>query len=645
MAPLPPPLIPDASGAWGHQPNFLPEDPAALQACTPKPTASTSPPNVQHRPSNSSHKRQRAGRSDSTTGSSQLSSQRPPTTAFSIPTKRAIREDGENCWHCGATHALEHIHLIGRQRQNILDKLKALGKTIVEYLQQRENGMYLCGMCHNGLDDHEDLAWVFIPSNINFFIEAEETGYKSRTATANSTGVFPPRKPPSPLTYIQEHGGLYDVYMLRPHGPQNGPARGIWQRGRSKYQPDPKVWRGDPMLALYEGLRATTDNQHLFPSALGELDRLYELHDMGLPGATMDPLQLDGENEGDRPNPDGRGANQSTAPPTPEYSADGAVHGAGMGHGKSPMTRGGGNRGLGGKTNCGKDRVYKNVATQRLVELAQRQHEDWQCQQRKKSQLAATRIRVPKSPYKWGPDMSSKEQSDRFNKHRASMIGHGTSRPGRKRGAMKKKNRDVSGLPSSEACDESNERQPSGLGIDGVGEWLSNTIARRLRLDLNLYKKQKKNIALFRGDSQQPPESPPKAERQPHIRNEGYINHPDNAKFKDRAKKVTKSDLKSIVSKDNKQDLQANYLIYNGHYRHFGTKMSMIRVIPSANPECANSLTKEGVVATKNHLYGLYYLPHALMEGPNVPPNIAKDHFDKSSALATSIPDIIFGTI
>ncbi|KAL8760622.1 MAG: hypothetical protein Q9184_003203 [Pyrenodesmia sp. 2 TL-2023] len=438
-----------------------------------RPTASSFPLNVQQSPSNSAHKRQRAGRSDSSTKSSRSSSQRPATTAFSVPTKRAIREDGEDCWHCGAVDGLEHIHLIGRQRQKILDKLQALGKTNVEHLQQRENGMYLCVTCHKGLDDHEDLAWVFFPSNITFFIEAEMTDYRSRTAEFRSTGVFPIRTPPSPKSYIQDCDGLYDVYMLRVYGAQNGPAHGIWKRGRSTLQPHPKVWHGDPMLALYKGFKAIPGNQHLFPPALRELDSLYELHDMGPLGATTNHLQLDGVNEGDGPNPDGRGANHSAAPPTPEHSADGAVHGPGMGQGKSPVTRGDGNRGLRARTNCGEDRVYKNLATQRLFDVEKRQFESWQWE------LAATRIPVPKSPYKWGPEMSSNEQTDRFNKHRSSRNRLGTSRPGRKQGAMKKKNREISGFPSPEACVESNGREVQGLGIDHVWEWLSNTRARR----------------------------------------------------------------------------------------------------------------------------------------------------------------------
>ena len=350
----------------------------------------------------------------------------------------------------------------------------------MEHLQQKENGMYLCVTCHKGLDDHEDMAWVFFPSNIDFFIEAEETDYKSRTAIFNTTGIFPVRTPPSPGTYIQDYGGLYDVYMLRPYGAQSGPARGIWRRGSSTYQPLPKVWHGDPMLALYKGFQVIAGNRYLLPPALRELDSLYELHDMGPPSATTNHLQLDGENEGDGPNPDGRGAKQFAAPPTPEHSADGAVHGTGVGQGRSPVTRGGWDRGLGGRTNCGGNRVYRNLATERLIEVEKRQFEDWQCQHRKMLELAATRIRAPKSPYKWGPGMSSNEQTDRFNKHRASTVGLGTSRPGRKQGAMKKKrNRDGSGLRSTEACDESNEREPSGLGNDDVWEWLSNTKARR----------------------------------------------------------------------------------------------------------------------------------------------------------------------
>ncbi len=339
--------------------------------------------------------------------------------------------------------------------------------------------MYLCVICHKGLEDHDDLAWVFIPSNINFFIEAEKTDYKSRTAIFNSTGVFPTRTPPLPETYIQDCGGLYDIYMLRLFGAQSGPPRTIWQRGRSTYQPLPKVWHGDPMLALYNGFRAIAGNRLLLPPGLRELDSLYELHDMGPPGATTNHLQLDGENEGDGPNPDGLGANHSAAPPTPEYSIDGAVHGTGVGQAKSPVTRGGGNPGLGRRTNCGENAVYKNLATERLFELEKRQFEDWQRQHRRMLELAATPIRVPKSPYKWGPEMSSNEQTVRLNKHRASMVGLATSRPGRKQGAMKRKNRDVSGLTSPEACEENTDREPAGLGIDGIWEWLSNTRARR----------------------------------------------------------------------------------------------------------------------------------------------------------------------
>ncbi|KAL8712205.1 MAG: hypothetical protein Q9225_006988 [Loekoesia sp. 1 TL-2023] len=175
--------------------------------------------------------------------------------------------------------ALEYIHIIGRAREKILADLQSLGRTNVEFLCQKENGMYLCVVCHRGLDDHELPAWVFLPSNIDFFIEAEHANYHHRTQELMTTATFPKRTPPSPQAYIQTCGGVYDVYMLRPYGAPNGK----WQRGRSTYQPNPKVWHGDPMLALYKAFKFVSGFRYLLPSALQQLDELHEFNDLGPP--------------------------------------------------------------------------------------------------------------------------------------------------------------------------------------------------------------------------------------------------------------------------------------------------------------------------------------------------------------------------
>ncbi|KAL8684294.1 MAG: hypothetical protein Q9224_006457, partial [Gallowayella concinna] len=390
-----------------------------------------------------------------------VASKRVPTTLFSLTTKRAIELDGLDCWHCGSRDALEHAHMIGRARSNILARLQASGKTTLEHLHQKENGVYLCVRCHRALDDHEDLGWVFIPSNLDYFLEAESIDYARRMAVFRATGSLPKRTPPTPNAYVESCGGLYDAYMLRHWGEPNS----IWQRGRSTHLPYSKAWHGDPMLAIYKGLKGLPACFLLLPDKLLQLGKLYEDHDHApLPNGDDDE---DGQSDkDDRPDKDDQGiANKATGHPTPERST------------KAP--------GRGNWEGRASGISQKNVS---VIQEAPGQHQGagiGSARTRQKRQLeeppeapkTTKRIKVEVSPWKWGPGISSNHQVDDLKRYRAHMRAHGfpvgSDRETTKKGKAAKQK--TAKVPTPDTDDTTEERVLGGIGSEGVREWLSNT--------------------------------------------------------------------------------------------------------------------------------------------------------------------------
>ncbi|KAI4156934.1 MAG: hypothetical protein L6R39_000886 [Caloplaca ligustica] len=346
-----------------------------------------------------------------------------------------------------------------------MTRLQSLGRTNLEHLHQKENSMDPCNRCHAALDHHEDPGWVFIPTDLNFFIDFERTDYRRRVASfkKSSDGVCTQRIPPTPDQYVQACGGLYDMYMLRPFGsPQDA-----WQHpGRSAYQPNPKVWHGDPMLALFKAFHAVESNPHLLPEdSLMTLSRLYRANDEipRLDGAIGDSSDDDddsgddnsdaGQDDADNPavppnskrdnkgtsrgrgrgrgrgqanvlpsasggaRGKGRGYKTSAAPPAPERDTEdpspptGKIRGKGRGNG-----RGNGSASRAARNNCQEHKGLqdKDLEDKRWEGFKRRLEESQEL-------VVSKRPKVEVSPFKWGPDQTSNAHVEDFKAHNAHM--------------------------------------------------------------------------------------------------------------------------------------------------------------------------------------------------------------------------------
>ncbi|KAL8762711.1 MAG: hypothetical protein Q9184_001335 [Pyrenodesmia sp. 2 TL-2023] len=180
-----------------------------------------------------------------------LTSEGSAATQSSANTKHAtIRLYGDEYWHCG--------------------------KTNLRSANDQKNGIRLFVLCHQTLDKIELAAWVFIPSDLEFFIAAEKSDYERRINVYNISGIFPVR--PGTEEHIDSCGGMYDAYMLRHYM-----GLGNWQPGRSTFLPNTKHWHGDPMITLQKGFLALGLCSLLLPKELEVLSELYQLNDTGPP--------------------------------------------------------------------------------------------------------------------------------------------------------------------------------------------------------------------------------------------------------------------------------------------------------------------------------------------------------------------------
>ena len=164
-------------------------------------------------------------------------------------------------------------------------------------VDQLENAMPLCPLCHDALDETSAPGWVFVPTDLKFFLGFERKDFERRAEVLKTTGSRPGRICPSPLQYRlhQEqdlkgiaYGGLYMSYVLRDYFPRLVGNPEV-KPGISPITNNPKPWHGDPMASLEKAFKVLGQQPNVFPrevrTMLWELLGLYcendDLSDQG----------------------------------------------------------------------------------------------------------------------------------------------------------------------------------------------------------------------------------------------------------------------------------------------------------------------------------------------------------------------------
>ena len=128
------------------------------------------------------------------------------------------------------------------------DDLVANRLLCFQNIAHQDNAISLCPTCHSNFDDLNQPGLIFIPTNVEYFIEYEKNDQKRRRETPHIQregrsicvgryGV------PSPDEYQNNAGGLYTRYYLR----RCFPEAMVASVGRFG---EPKHWHGSPSAAL-----------------------------------------------------------------------------------------------------------------------------------------------------------------------------------------------------------------------------------------------------------------------------------------------------------------------------------------------------------------------------------------------------------
>ncbi|KAK5139487.1 hypothetical protein LTR04_003538 [Oleoguttula sp. CCFEE 6159] len=64
-----------------------------------------------------------------------------------------------------------------------------------------DNAIPLCGLCHTDFDDINYPGFIFLPADLQYFIEIEEKNFAARKAQLQATGQYQPRLFPSAAQY------------------------------------------------------------------------------------------------------------------------------------------------------------------------------------------------------------------------------------------------------------------------------------------------------------------------------------------------------------------------------------------------------------------------------------------------------------
>lgn len=147
------------------------------------------------------------------------------------------------------------------------------------------NAIALCPNCHLWIDHLDDPLLVFIPADLQFFIDFELDDQEKRKSAAREKGVLLPRTVPTSTMY-KEHllqqgkiseeavGGLYRPLYLKRQ--LFGGLCSVEEVGLTK----PKPWHGAPMATLRRGILALGSARigSVDPKIVSQLQLLRDLY-------------------------------------------------------------------------------------------------------------------------------------------------------------------------------------------------------------------------------------------------------------------------------------------------------------------------------------------------------------------------------
>src|SRR5690348_9894820 len=154
-----------------------------------------------------------------------------------------------------------------------------------------DNAVPLCGLCHANFDDINYPGFIFLPADLQFFIEVEEKNFAARKVHLQATGQYQPRLSPNAAQYLAHQiqqgvvpenaiSGLYQRYTLRNYFPSEpgvtAPGLDTWIPGRGPG--GPKYWYGAPMAAINRGFAVL--GQRIWKNMGEEKDSLRRLQDL-----------------------------------------------------------------------------------------------------------------------------------------------------------------------------------------------------------------------------------------------------------------------------------------------------------------------------------------------------------------------------
>ena len=197
-------------------------------------------------------------------------SQSAASSAFSETTKlEALRLSGPNCWSCSSSDP-DLAHVVSQKDGQVcvllplaqywLTSLKTpLWEQAVLFpfsYKAVTNFIPLCPVCHRAFDCSDDPCYVFLPSDLQFFIKWEIDDQHRR-----SQGVLPRHSIVPGVEQYRNHqlskhlisndanGGLYCSYFLKDylHG-------GHCPTNLLREFAKPRTWHGHPLAAIRRGI-------------------------------------------------------------------------------------------------------------------------------------------------------------------------------------------------------------------------------------------------------------------------------------------------------------------------------------------------------------------------------------------------------